>query len=256
MKNIFNLLFIFFSCQILAQDKFPVCTETYFTNKKISTKQCTDSSRRQGKAYAYNLEGKIIGEWELSRMHMYSSVNFTFHANGAVHKAKYSSHPDGGIQWYRSTTTFNDKGEKTDFWEESNESENDLFGPGKPSKPNIIKEEKPKEEKVQQDQTEIAPIRKMSFMWVENTTKKKLLITYYDKNTFNNEDTVWVNAGEKKKIILKMDNREFKDPYELHDFKITNEKGKSKKYKILAEAKIEDLSLQKNEKNYYHLLKK
>lgn len=243
---------MFCSCQLLAQENFTSCTKTFFTNKKLSTKTCLDKEKHKGKAYAYNQKGEIIGQWEISRMHMYSSVHFTYHENGGVKNASYSSHPDGGIQWYKSNTSFDENGNQINFSEESH----DDFEKHIKNIPTVKPEEKQKEEKIQQDKTEVATIRKMSYLWVENTTKKKLLITYYDKNTFKNEDTVWVNAGEKKKIILNIDQKEFKDPYELHDFKITNEKGKSKKYKIQSEAKIEDLSLQKNEKNYYHLLKK
>jgi hypothetical protein len=52
-------------------------------------------------------------------------VDFRYHPNGAVSRADYSTMPDGGIQWYRSTTTFDANGKQTGF----NEEGQDNYGP-------------------------------------------------------------------------------------------------------------------------------
>ena len=83
----------------------------YFSNGKVSTFSYIDEDR-YGKAIAYNLKGDIIYENGTRRIHGSAGVRFSHHENGMVKTARYSSHPDGGIQWYRSTTEFNEKGEK------------------------------------------------------------------------------------------------------------------------------------------------
>jgi hypothetical protein len=95
-----------------------------FPNGKVSTIAFLEDGR-EGKAIAYNLKGEIIYERSIRRIHGSSSVTFTHHPNGMVHKANYSSQPDGGIQWYKTYTEFNDKGVLI------NEIEDNYEGPGR-----------------------------------------------------------------------------------------------------------------------------
>jgi hypothetical protein len=118
----FSLFFVFNYNTLSAQSDykgFDNCTAYYFTNSdQKSAEICYDGNRNNGIARAFKSDGSVMETWQISRMHVLSSVQFTFHSNGAVHRATYSSHPDAGIQWYRSETTFDIEGNKTGFFEE------------------------------------------------------------------------------------------------------------------------------------------
>jgi hypothetical protein len=83
-----------------------------FPNGKTST-ICVIQDNREGYAKAYNLKGEEIYHRYIRRFAGHASVHFTHHPNGMVKKAEYSSHPDGGIQWYRSYTHFDEQGNIT-----------------------------------------------------------------------------------------------------------------------------------------------
>ncbi len=100
-------------------ERFDNCTAHYFKNSDLKSAEiCYDENRYHGIARAFKIDGSVLEIWQISHMHVISSVQFTFHSNGAVHRAIYSSHPDAGIQWYRSETTFDMEGNKTGFFEE------------------------------------------------------------------------------------------------------------------------------------------
>lgn len=171
----------------------------YFPNGKVSTFTYI-VDQREGKALAYNLAGEIIYEKGVRRIYGSSGVNFTHHPNGMVHKANYSSHPDGGIQWYRTYTEFNDKGELI------KEVEDNYEGPGRPSphilrmNPNetlpkqqpapTIKEKEPNPKK----ETVTCATIHQNLVEVVNHTNFKIEVTFI----YQNKDTVMVlNQGEK-----------------------------------------------------------
>jgi hypothetical protein len=119
----FTLLYLLFNFHAIGQiDTIHV---HFFPNGKISTISYLENNR-MGKAIAYNFEGQIVFESSIRRIHGSESVTFRHHPNGMVQRADYSSHPDGGIQWYRSSTFFNYKGVKID------EQIDDFEGPGQP----------------------------------------------------------------------------------------------------------------------------
>lgn len=118
---IFSILFLFSITVFSQRDTLHI---HYFPNGKVSTFTYIDEDR-YGKALAYNLKGEVIYENGTRRVHGSASVRFTHHENGMVKTARYSSHPDGGIQWYRSTTEFNEKGEKIKEYHDNYE------GPGR-----------------------------------------------------------------------------------------------------------------------------
>ena len=119
---IFSILFLFSITVFSQRDTLHI---HYFPNGKVSTFTYIDEDR-YGKALAYNLKGEVIYENRTRSVHGSASVRFTHHENGMIKIARYSSHPDGGIQWYRSTTEFNEKGEKT------KEQHDNYEGPGRP----------------------------------------------------------------------------------------------------------------------------
>lgn len=106
------------------------CNYHYFGNRKVSTSICyTDG--RFGKASAYNRQGKLIYERHIRKVAGHATVHFSYYASGAVSKAEWSDAPDGGIQWYRSTTLFSESGEITSETEDNWDNRPTLFSPGK-----------------------------------------------------------------------------------------------------------------------------
>jgi hypothetical protein len=88
---------------------------------EVSTKEWMDTDERFGLTTAYDRSGKEIFRYGTRRIGGHASVHFSYHANGAVSKAEASDAPDAGIQWYRSTTTFDDQGKQTGFYQQSHE---------------------------------------------------------------------------------------------------------------------------------------
>jgi hypothetical protein len=96
----------------------------YHKNGKLSTEEFRNSSSQymaQGYAKAFDNTGKEIYNQPTSRSGQLSSVIFTYYENGAVKSADYSSHPDGGIQWYKKTTYFDEAGNITGEFELSDD---------------------------------------------------------------------------------------------------------------------------------------
>lgn len=119
----------------------PVKTDTgtvvlhYFTTGQISTKAWMDADDRWGHSWAYNRQGKVIFDRQTRRIGGHASVDFRYHPNGAVSRADYSTMPDGGIQWYKSTTTFDTEGVQTGFSEQGRDNQGPLH-------PGIVKPER------------------------------------------------------------------------------------------------------------------
>lgn len=97
----------------------------YFTSGQVSTKEWRDKDGRWGRSWAYKRTGEVIFEGQTRRFAGHASVRFSYHPNGAVSKVETSDAPDAGIQWYQSTTTFDEAGNKTGFWEQGR----DNYGP-------------------------------------------------------------------------------------------------------------------------------
>lgn len=93
----------------------------YFTTGQPSTKVWTDKDDRWGRSWAYKKNGETIFEGQTRRIAGHASAYFSYHPNGAVSKVETSNAPDAGIQWYRSTTTFDDQGNKTGFSEQGHD---------------------------------------------------------------------------------------------------------------------------------------
>ncbi len=112
MKILSTLLF-FLTCLAAQAQKDTILHIHKFPNGKISTLVVLKDDR-EGYAKAFDFSGKVIYHNYVRRFGGHSSVTFKHHPNGMVSEAHYSSQPDGGIQWYRSWTSFDDKGNKLD----------------------------------------------------------------------------------------------------------------------------------------------
>lgn len=102
----------------------------YFTTGQLSTKEWMDKDDRWGRSQAYARDGRELINYQTRKIGGHASVDFSYHANGAVSKAEVSDAPDGGIQWYRSTTTFDEHGNRTGFTEQGHDNDGIIPGPG------------------------------------------------------------------------------------------------------------------------------
>ena len=102
----------------------------FFNSGQVSTKEWRDKHDRWGRSWAFKKNGEVIFEGQTRRFAGHSSVHFSYHANGAVSMAETSDAPDGGIQWHRSTTTFDDHGNKTGFTEQGHDDHGIIPRPG------------------------------------------------------------------------------------------------------------------------------
>jgi hypothetical protein len=84
-------------------------------NHKLSTLERWDKDRRWGSIKAYDSSGNEILHYGLRRFAGHASITLSYHPNGQVHKAYYSSAPDGGIQFYKMNHEFNERGELISF---------------------------------------------------------------------------------------------------------------------------------------------
>lgn len=85
---------------------------------EVSTREWTDAQGRYGHSWAYDRQGEVIFHRGTRRFAGHERVGFRYHPNGAVSEAAYSRAPDGGIQWFRSTTTFDPEGNRTGHTEQ------------------------------------------------------------------------------------------------------------------------------------------
>lgn len=120
MKILFASILVAFTCaSTLAADYKYHCEKKFFKTKQLSTQKCYDKDKRFGKAIAYNKKGVVIYEKELRTIAGHASVYFTYHPNGAICKAEWSSAPDAGIQWYKSSDEFDENGKLVHHSEQS-----------------------------------------------------------------------------------------------------------------------------------------
>ncbi|MDX9750643.1 MAG: hypothetical protein RBT71_06145 [Flavobacteriales bacterium] len=97
-----------------------------FSTGEMSTLQWTDRDGRRGLARAFKPDGTVVFEVPTRRIAGHATVRFSYHPNGAVSRAEYSEAPDAGIQWYKSTTTFNEDGNRTGFTEQGRDNHGPL----------------------------------------------------------------------------------------------------------------------------------
>lgn len=95
----------------------------YFTFGEISTKAWMDKDDRWGHSWAYKRSGEVIFDGQTRKVGGHASIRFWYYPSGAVSKVETSDAPDGGIQWYESTTTFDEDGQRTGF-QESGQDDN------------------------------------------------------------------------------------------------------------------------------------
>jgi hypothetical protein len=111
----------------------------HFSTGQVSTTEWRDRDDRFGRSLAYDRAGRVIFSHGTRRIGGHASVHFSYHPNGGVSKAEVSDAPDAGIQWYRSTTTFDEAGNRTGFSEEGRDNYGPLHSPNR----RLMQEEAP-----------------------------------------------------------------------------------------------------------------
>jgi hypothetical protein len=222
-----TLFLILFLLSIPAANagEYPRCTYTYFKSKQIATSTCYDTNNRWGRARAFDRTGKIIYDRELRKVGGHSSVQFSFYASGAVKKAYWSSAPDGGIQWYHTTTLFSEDGKITSETEDNYDK-----GPGivMPLKPGYIAPpapHKPAPPKV--TPTKPAPSTTMecaviyaSEFWFTNNTPNSVVVTTNRKSNINETYTTTLRPRQTLKGGQMIGAQIFYDPSLYYDFHV------------------------------------
>lgn len=103
----------------------------HFKNGTVSTTEWKDKDDRWGRSIAYDQNSKKLFSFETRSIGGHASARFSYHPNGGVSKVEVSDAPDGGIQWYKSTTTYDEAGNRTGFTEQGRDNYGPITGPGR-----------------------------------------------------------------------------------------------------------------------------
>ena len=162
-------------------------------NGKSSTIETWDKDQRFGTIKGFDSNSKELFCHYLRKVGGHASFSIEYYPNGQVSKVEFSDAPDGGIQFYNSTTRFSDVGVQIEFYETKypHELELEYIKPVVQENPVIL----PKNEEPKREEVKCASIAQTNYQ-VQNTTnsKVKLKITAVP----NNSITV-----QSKEVLLK-----------------------------------------------------
>lgn len=197
----------------------------YFTTGQLSSKAWMDTDNRWGHSWAYTKQGKVIFDRQTRRIGGHASVDFRYHPNGAVSRADYSTMPDGGIQWYKSTTTFDTVGGQAGFSEQGWDNEGPLH-------PGIVKPERT----VPKPASPTKTVREQHLFTNEYfvVARKNCRVQLRPKQTSpaaKNVDATLLKGDTLRGGMYSLGER-FDPPLGQVDIKATNRRGKPK-YKVL-----------------------
>jgi hypothetical protein len=118
----FSIMFLFLTFISFSQKKDTTFIFRYHSNKKISTKEVKLTNELNwGYAIAFDRNGREIYHRQIRNIAGHSSVNFDYYPSGAVQKAHFTGHPDGGIQWDDVTHYFDENGMVTQIIDNSSD---------------------------------------------------------------------------------------------------------------------------------------
>lgn len=118
--NKITLFLISFCFSFAAMSQVDTLHIHYFPTNQVSTITLLKNNM-EGSAKAFNQLGDEIYSSNIRRFAGHESVEFKHYESGGVREAKFSSAPDGGIQWYKSITTFDEAGNIVGFHEDSHD---------------------------------------------------------------------------------------------------------------------------------------
>lgn len=181
------------NCKTSHNDKNESVKKCFHSNGKVSTEETWDLDKRFGSMRAFNNQGVELFFHNLRSVGGHASAQLEYYSNGQLSKVHYSDAPDGGIQFYNSTTKFDESGNQTEFYETKypNELEVEWVEP-------VVKREvvtEPKKEDPKPEVVECATIFSTIYQ-IQNLTNSRLKISI--KALPNN--TI---AGTGREVVLK-----------------------------------------------------
>jgi hypothetical protein len=223
-----QLLFAQLNCKTTSQSDGSAVNKCFHKNGKVSTVETWDKDKRNGTLKGFNNQGKELFSHNLRHYGGHASAQITYFPNGQVKSIYYSDAPDGGIQYYNSTTQFNEVKNQTSFDERSNLDELHLRVPA-PFVPRIPDTIKPKKPVVEINQVLVKQKEEPIEFRIINKTKlsHELLIAY---TAIPEKDTVLkINAKKKLNYTVFTDSK--KESWErLLDFTLL---GNRKRFELI-----------------------
>lgn len=112
-----QFLFAQLNCKTMNQSDGSTWSKCFHQNGKVSTLETWDKEKRFGNLKGYNNQGKELFSHGLRTIGGHASAQLSYFPNGQVKSIYFSDAPDGGIQFYNATTTFDEVGNQTSFVE-------------------------------------------------------------------------------------------------------------------------------------------
>ncbi len=188
------------------------CQYRYFAgSRQVASSVCFDKENRWGIAKAYNRKGEVIYERQLRRIAGHSSVVFSWYNTGGVKTAAWSSAPDGGIQWYKSFTTFTEDGQVNGEIQDSYDDRVTTIAPKEPpAMPTVVVPTKP-------TAAECAVIYSSEF-WFTNFTPYPVQAIATHRYRPTERYAITLMPGETKKCGQVILAQQFDEPGRTFDF--------------------------------------
>lgn len=134
-----QILFAQLNCKTVNQSDGSTLKQCFHKNGTISTIEIWDKDKRFGDLKGFNNQGKELFSHGLRTIGGNASAELTYFPNGQVEKIYFSDAPDGGIQYYNSTTQFDAVGNQLSFDENKYPFELEIVAPvrdtAKPRRP-------------------------------------------------------------------------------------------------------------------------
>lgn len=254
MNLYFYSLILFTPLIAWSQKKDTIFIIRYHSNKQISTKEVKlTHTLNWGYAKAFDRNGKEIYRRQIRNIAGHSSVDFEYYPSGAVQKAHFTGHPDGGIQWDDAIHYFDENGAVTQVIDNSS----DEFGHYKLridpslytdtiSKPSILVtniKNIPKKQEV----VACGEIYASELFLVNVTGKKRNVIARLLNAPIEGfQKEIYIAKNDTIKIGNYIEAQQYTHPKERVFFEIKG--GKSEKFQLLWEEPKQD---GKNKRVYY-----
>lgn len=129
------LLFAQLNCKTIKYKDGSAVKKCFHKNGKVSTVETWEKDKRDGNLKGFNNQGKELFSYNLRNYGGHASAQLTWFPNGQVKSVYYSDAPDGGIQYYHSTTQFDEVGNQTVFTEDSHDDKPTIPDTVKPGRP-------------------------------------------------------------------------------------------------------------------------
>lgn len=250
MEKIFTLLIIcFLSLSSFGQEVI----EKHYKTGELASRETIfnlnnpyNPNQKEEKVEVFNKKGELVYHGNRRNYAGHSSVYLTYHENGGVKTIKYSSAPDGGIQWYRSNYVLDEEGGIISKTEDSHDNRPTMI-----IEPTTKFPQRPEIKQVKENEC-ATPMETQTFF--TNKTKKKLTFLLVLKDNPNQTVIHVLKKGATLELGKYINAQTFREPSSLYEIKI--KKSKSDVYESIplheVPVKIEE-SRQQKVYHYYWL---